>query len=107
MTSMQVKVAVITKFAAGNIYIGQFDKVSGVGAELDWGEPFTSRPLALRGYYKYQPKAIDMAESPYTGKKGELALMYFVNGVIDELLATGQYREWFDYYEARVAELGL
>ena len=41
------------------------------------------------------------------GKKGELALMYFVNGVIDELLATGQYREWFDYYEARVAELGL
>ena len=72
MTSMQVKVAVITKFAAGNIYIGQFDKVSGVGAELDWGEPFTSRPLALRGYYKYQPTAIDMAESPYTGKKGEL-----------------------------------
>ncbi len=41
------------------------------------------------------------------GKKGELALMYFVNGVIDELLASGQYREWYDRYEARAAELGL
>lgn len=72
LESMKVTVVVITKFAAGNIYTGSFDKVSGVGAELDWGIPFTSRPLALQGYYKYQPKAIDMAESPYTGKKGEM-----------------------------------
>jgi len=72
LESMKVTVVVITKFAAGNIYTGSFDKVSGVGAELDWGVPFTSRPLALQGYYKYQPKAIDMAESPYTGKKGEM-----------------------------------
>ena len=72
LESMKVTVVVITKFAAGNIYTGSFDKVSGVGAELDWGVPFTSRPLALQGYYKYQPKAIDMADSPYTSKKGEM-----------------------------------
>ena len=47
-------------------------KVSGVGAELDWGYPYTSRPVALHGYYKYMPKAIDNAESPYTSRKGEM-----------------------------------
>ena len=45
--------------AAGNIYVGKFVKVAGLGAELDWGYPFTSRPLALRGHYKYAPKQID------------------------------------------------
>ena len=63
---------VITKFAAGNIYVGDFVKVSGVGAELDWGYPYSARPLALHGYYKYMPKTIDNAEDPFKGKKGEM-----------------------------------
>lgn len=71
LESSAVKVVVITKFAAGNIFIGDFVKVSGVGAELDWGIPFSSRPLALHGYYKYSPKAIDFAEDPYKSKLGE------------------------------------
>ena len=41
------------------------------------------------------------------GTKGELQLMYFVNGVIDELLEAGQYRAWYQEYEARAAELGM
>lgn len=41
------------------------------------------------------------------GKKGELQLMYFVNGVIDELLESGQYRAWYQEYTQRAAELGL
>ena len=48
------------KFAAGNIYTGRFGKVIGTeGASLDWGTPFTGRPVALRGYYKYSPAAIN------------------------------------------------
>ena len=44
----------------------------------------------------------------YTGdriaaKKGEIELMYFVNGVIDEVLASGQYKSWFEYYAHRDA----
>ncbi len=31
-------------------------------------------------------------------KKGELELIYFVNGVIDELLESGEYDRWFDEY---------
>ena len=72
LESTTVTVVVITKFAAGNIYVGDFVKVSGVGAELDWGYPYTSRPVALHGFYKYMPKVIDNAESPYTSKKGEM-----------------------------------
>ena len=41
------------------------------------------------------------------GRKGELQLMYFVNGVIDELLESGQYRLWYEQSEARAAELGM
>ena len=62
----------VVKFAAGNIYIGSFVGLAGLGAELDWGMPFSSRPLALHGYYKYSPKAIDYTESPYGSKKGEM-----------------------------------
>ncbi len=61
----------IKKLAAGNIYTGNFVKVAGVGAELKWGTPFYSRPLALRGYMKYAPKTIDRAEKPYTDMKGQ------------------------------------
>ena len=41
------------------------------------------------------------------GRKGELQLMYFVNGVIDELEQDQQYQAWYDQYEARAAELGM
>ena len=50
------------QFAAGNLYTGKFAKVSGLGAELDWGVPFTSRPLAMTGYYKYIPKPVDKGD---------------------------------------------
>ncbi|MGM9736350.1 MAG: DUF4493 domain-containing protein [Candidatus Cryptobacteroides sp.] len=57
--------------AAGNIFTGQFVGLAGLGAELDWGVPFTSRPIALRGYYKYAPKTIDKTRDPYTDKAGQ------------------------------------
>ena len=39
------------------------------------------------------------------GRKGELQLIYFVNGVIDEVLASGQYQAWYDEYEPIAAQL--
>lgn len=38
-------------------------------------------------------------------KKDDLELMYFVNGVIDELLESGQYQAWFDEYAALAKQL--
>lgn len=62
---------VVIKFAAGNIYTGRFNKRDGMGADLDWGTPFTCRPVALRGYYDYRGKTIDRVESPYKDMKGQ------------------------------------
>lgn len=59
------------QFAAGNIYLGKFAGVSGLGAELDWGEPFTARPVALKGWYKYAPVRINKTKAPYTSLEGQ------------------------------------
>ena len=66
-------VKVFGMFAAGNIFTGQFVKATisgGVGAELDWGTPFTSRPYSLKGYYSYSPKTVDNASDGYMDKLG-------------------------------------
>ena len=68
-------VYVFGKFAAGNIYTGQFGKavLSPVpGAELDWGVPFTTRPYSLKGYYSYSPKKVDYASDKYSDKLGTM-----------------------------------
>ena len=58
------------------------------------------------------PGVIFTQEAQFDGdriaaKKGEGALIAFVNGVIDEVLASGQYRAWFEEYSIRADELGL
>lgn len=61
----------VGQFVAGNIYMGQFVSVSGLGAALDWGIPFSSRPVALRGYFKYSPATINKTKEPYTDMSGK------------------------------------
>lgn len=68
---LESKNVIFVGLAAGNLYTGQYIGMSGIGAELDWGVGFTSRPLALKGSYKYAPKKIDKAKDPYTGLKGQ------------------------------------
>jgi hypothetical protein len=71
------------QFAAGNIYIGKFAKVSGVGAEIDWGYGFNGKPLALKGYYKYNPQPINKTQAPYNDMNGQTDIcsieIYLVN----------------------------
>ena len=60
--------------AAGNIYTGKFIKaemsLTDPGAELDWGVPFTSRPLALTGYFKYSPVTVNKGD--HNGMSGKM-----------------------------------
>jgi len=63
---------VVIAFAAGNIYTGNFGSINGLGAILDWGASFSSRPVALKGWYDYSPAAINRTKSPYDGLKGQL-----------------------------------
>ena len=61
---MESKNAVIA-FAAGNLYIGKFGRINGIGAILDWGVEFSDKPMGLKGYYKYSPVMISHAKAPY------------------------------------------
>lgn len=47
-------------FAAGNIFSGKFGQIEGTsGASMTFGQPYTSRPQKLKGYYRYMSKTID------------------------------------------------
>ena len=63
MTSKKVNAVVMTTFAAGNVYTGKFTEailsISDPGAKLDWGVRYSGRPVAMSGYFKYSPVAID------------------------------------------------
>lgn len=77
-------VKVFGMFAAGNIFTGQFIKATitgGVGAELDWGTPFASRPKSMKGYYSYSPKTVDNAADGFKdllGTKDKCQIMVFL-----------------------------
>ena len=62
---------VVIAFAAGSIYLGEFGSVSGLGASLNFGRRYYCKPLSLKGYYSYAPKAIDKVKAPYENLKGE------------------------------------
>lgn len=62
--------------AAGNVYTGKFGTTSGLGAILDWGVPFSSRPSALKGYFKYNPAAIGNIHSSLKEMLAEKGIEY-------------------------------
>ncbi len=56
------------KFAAGNIYTGNYCETFGdpMGARIRFGKPFTSRPIQLKGWFKYtRGNSIDRGDDPY------------------------------------------
>lgn len=50
---------VLVKFAAGNLFTGKFVKTAGTNGIVAFGQPFTARPIALRGWAKYNGGIID------------------------------------------------
>ncbi len=50
---------VLVKFAAGNIFTGSFAGTYNTDGLIAFGFPFTQRPVALRGWYRYTCGAID------------------------------------------------
>ena len=74
MESTYASMLGIGKFAAGNIYTGQFLEadISSMGAKLDWGVPFAGRPVGLKGYYKYAPQQINYTTSGYNDLEGQM-----------------------------------
>lgn len=71
MKSQFVSFIGIGKFAAGNLFAGEFlgteDTYYGI---LGWGRPFNTRPYALRVWVKYTPGKVDYTETDLI-KKGD------------------------------------
>ncbi len=73
----------IGKFEAGNLYTGHYYEtvMSPMGAKLFFGQPFTSRPTQLKGWFKYnRGTSIDRGDNPYKSQLeatgGDLCSVY-------------------------------
>ena len=51
-------------FAAASLYTGKFGEVDVPNATLNFGQPFTSRPITLHGYYQYTPEKVQGSTLP-------------------------------------------
>lgn len=77
---------VLAKFAAGSIYTGDFFGLSGLtNGIINFGRPFTSRPLALEGMAKYICSQIKYTNSsvPKTTDDFDEGSIYIALGVWD------------------------
>lgn len=73
------------KFAAGNIYTGNYCETFAdpMGARIRFGKPFASRPIKLKGWFKYNrgetvdyPKEDDARKSELQVTGGDLCSIY-------------------------------
>lgn len=68
LQSQFVGVLGIGKFAAGNLFVGQYLRTDGTDGVLSFGRPFTSRPTKLKGYIKYNPGTVDYSSTSELAK---------------------------------------
>lgn len=75
----------IGKFAAGNLFIGDYlktdgtDGILGIGRPMGKdasGRPVTSRPLALRGYIKYVSGKVDKGGDKIANGRQDVGIIY-------------------------------
>ncbi len=100
---LESKEVALVGLAAGNIYTGRFIKaitsLANPGAELNWGIPFTSRPLALKGYVDYTPGSINKTKAPYgsmSGKADIAQIQIFITSWTQPFLISTQQKRFVD-----------
>lgn len=65
---MDFGITKIGKFAAGNVYTGHYfyTDMGSMGAQIFFGQPFASRPIQLKGRFKYtRGTNVDEGNDPY------------------------------------------
>ena len=67
----------VGKFAAGNLFSGHYAETKGTDGIVNFSQPFTSRPVALHGWVKYNRGKMDYI-------KGSPVGMSFAKGDPDE-----------------------
>lgn len=70
----------VGKFAAGNVFAGQYLQTDGTDGVLGWGRPFTSRPKQLKVWAHYTPANInrraDNAPDEYVEGQPDRGIIY-------------------------------
>lgn len=59
------------KFAAGNLFVGEYKDTEGTNGILGFGREFASYPTALKGWFKYQTAPIKFVSKGYEHLKNE------------------------------------
>ncbi len=67
LASAKAAIMGIGKFAAGNIYSGNFAGVDGMGGKVRFGRPFTARPTALKVWFKATAGIVDYSDNAPLG----------------------------------------
>ena len=78
MESQFVGIMGIGKFAAGNMFAGQYLKTDGTDGVLGFGRPFESRPTKVRGYFKYNSGTVDYSSVSEAPKGSEDKAFFYV-----------------------------
>lgn len=96
MRSQKVAVMGIGKFAAGNVFVGQYLATEGTDGQLGWGRPFASRPKALKVYVKYVPQAVTETSITDVKKKGDLDEGIIYIAILDDTMVSADADKYVD-----------
>ena len=86
LCSQFVGVGALGKFAAGNVFIGQYLATNGTDGVLGWGRPFTSRPKAVTAWIHYTPATIEYVGkgAPSSVAKGDMDTAIIYVAIVDD-----------------------
>lgn len=65
LSSQFVGLGVAGKFAAGNLFVGEYRATDGMNGILGFGREFSVRPTKLKGHFKYTVANIDYADDAH------------------------------------------
>ncbi len=98
----------VLKFAAGNIFTGDYVKTDGTNGVLNFGRPFTAFPTKLRIHYKYNSATIDkVGDNDYQYLKGRADSCHIYIALTDwdqqlEIRTRPSERQLFDKNDSHV-----
>lgn len=72
LESQFVGIGALGKFAAGNVFIGEYLGTEGTDGIIGFGRPFTCAPSKIRCYIKYAPVAVTHEATAQGCKKGDM-----------------------------------
>ncbi len=108
LQSQFVGLGLAGKFAAGNLFTGQFIGRDGTDGILDFGRTFTSRPAKLKGYIKYTPGTVNYSETDALPKDAtDIGSIYIALGDWDApVRITTKDKNLFDKNDEKIIAYG-